>query len=148
MITIAVDCMGGDHGPSVTLPACRHFLDKHADAQLLLVGLQDSVGRFSHHRAKAIAATEVVGMDDPLEVALRRKKDSSMRVAIQQVKDGIAQAAVSAGNTAALMACCPQSALGCEHCRPASIGTSLGRPAALTPWTPSRRRSVDRARSS
>ena len=104
MITLAVDCLGGDHGPGVTLPACRHFLDQHADAQLLLVGLADSVSGFSHPRAKVVVATEVVGMDDPLEVALRRKKDSSMRVAIQQVKDGAAQAAVSAGNTAALMA--------------------------------------------
>lgn len=104
MITIAVDCMGGDHGPRVTLPACRHFLDRHADAQLLLVGRPESLRAFSHQRAKTVAASEVVSMDDPLEVALRRKKDSSMRVAIQQVKDGAAQAAVSAGNTAALMA--------------------------------------------
>ncbi len=104
MITIAVDCMGGDHGSVITLPACRNFLDRHADAQLLMVGLPDSLSSFSHPRATIIAASEVVGMDDPLEVALRRKKDSSMRVAIQQVKDGVAQAAVSAGNTAALMA--------------------------------------------
>ncbi len=104
MITIAVDCMGGDHGPRVTLPACRHFLDRHADAQLLLVGRPESLRAFSHQRAKTVVASEVVSMDDPLEVALRRKKDSSMRVAIQQVKDGAAQAAVSAGNTAALMA--------------------------------------------
>ena len=104
MITIAVDCMGGDHGPRVTLPACRSFLDRHADAQLLLVGLADCLSPFSHPRATAVLASEVVGMDDPLEVALRRKKDSSMRVAIQQVKSGMAQAAVSAGNTAALMA--------------------------------------------
>jgi glycerol-3-phosphate acyltransferase PlsX len=72
--------------------------------ELLLVGLPEALRNFSHARAKIIIATEVVGMDDPLEVALRRKKDSSMRVAIQQVKDGAAQAAVSAGNTAALMA--------------------------------------------
>lgn len=104
MITIAVDCMGGDHGPRVTLPACRHFLDQYADVELLVVGLPDSLSAFSHQRAKVILCSEVVGMDDPLEVALRRKKDSSMRVAIQQVKDGLAQAAVSAGNTAALMA--------------------------------------------
>jgi glycerol-3-phosphate acyltransferase PlsX len=104
MITIAVDCMGGDHGPIVTLPACRNFLARHADAQLLLVGLPDSLGSFSHPRATLIAASEVVGMDDPLEMALRRKKDSSMRVAIEQVKSGAAQAAVSAGNTGALMA--------------------------------------------
>jgi glycerol-3-phosphate acyltransferase PlsX len=104
MITIAVDCMGGDHGPKVTLPACRNFLDQHKDTQLLLVGLPDSLKGFLHPRATTVVASEVVGMEDPLEVALRRKKDSSMRVAIQQVKDGRAQAAVSAGNTAALMA--------------------------------------------
>lgn len=104
VITIAVDCMGGDHGPSVTLPACRAFLDAHPHAQLILVGLPEVVGGFSHPRARAVVATEVVTMDDPLETALRRKKDSSMRVAITQVKEGAAQAAVSAGNTGALMA--------------------------------------------
>lgn len=96
--------MGGDHGPRVTLVACRNFLEHHPDAELLLVGLPDSLAGFQHPRARAVAATEVVGMDDPIEVALRRKKDSSMRVAIEQVKDGAAQAAVSAGNTGALMA--------------------------------------------
>jgi phosphate acyltransferase len=101
---LAVDCMGGDHGPSVTLPACRAFLDAHPQAHLLLVGLPDALQGFAHPRAKVVAATEVVTMDDPLEVALRKKKDSSMRVAITQVKDGAAQAAVSAGNTGALMA--------------------------------------------
>jgi glycerol-3-phosphate acyltransferase PlsX len=104
MITIAVDCMGGDHGPRVTLPACRNFLEHQPEAQLVLVGLPDSLAAFSHPRARVVVASEVVGMDDPIEVALRRKKDSSMRVAIQQVKDGVAQAAVSAGNTGALMA--------------------------------------------
>ena len=104
MITLAVDCMGGDFGPRVTLPACRHFLDLHPDARVLLVGLPDSLASFSHERASVVAATEVVTMDDPVEVALRRKKDSSMRVAIQQVKEGAAAAAVSAGNTGALMA--------------------------------------------
>jgi glycerol-3-phosphate acyltransferase PlsX len=104
MITIAVDCMGGDHGPRVTLTACRNFLERHPEAELLLVGLPDSLGGLQHARARVVAATEVVGMDDPIEVALRRKKDSSMRVAIEQVKAGVAQAAVSAGNTGALMA--------------------------------------------
>ena len=104
MITIAVDCMGGDHGPRVTLAACRNFLEHHPDAELLLVGLPDSLGALQHPRARVVAASEVVGMDDPIEVALRRKKDSSMRVAIEQVKAGAAQAAVSAGNTGALMA--------------------------------------------
>ncbi len=96
--------MGGDHGPRVTLAACRQFLATHAEARLLLVGLPESLQTFAHERATIVAASEVVTMDDPVEVALRRKKDSSMRVAIQQVKDGNAQAAVSAGNTGALMA--------------------------------------------
>jgi len=104
MITVAVDCMGGDHGPQVTLPACTQFLEQHADAALVLVGLPEALKGFSHPRATLVTVTEVVTMDDPLEVALRKKKDSSMRVAIQQVKDGAAQAAVSAGNTGALMA--------------------------------------------
>ncbi|MGI4778489.1 MAG: phosphate acyltransferase PlsX [Janthinobacterium lividum] len=103
-ITLAVDCMGGDHGPSVTLAACRAFLARHSEASLLLVGLPAALSGLVHPRARIVAATEVVGMDDSLEVALRKKKDSSMRVAIQQVKDGAAQAAVSAGNTGALMA--------------------------------------------
>ena len=104
MTTLAVDCMGGDHGPRVTLAACRRFLDTHPDAKLLLVGLPDALSSFSHPRAQVVAASEVVAMDDPIEVALRRKKDSSMRVAIEQVKSGAAQAVVSAGNTGALMA--------------------------------------------
>lgn len=108
MITLAVDCMGGDHGPAITLPACASFLAHHADARLILVGRPDA---FSHWpagldkaRCTVVHATEVVTMEDSVEVALRRKKDSSMRVAIQQVKAGAAQAAVSAGNTGALMA--------------------------------------------
>ena len=104
MTTVAVDCMGGDHGPAVTLVACRNFLERRPQARLVLVGLPESLSGFSHPRATVVGASEVVGMDDPVEVALRRKKDSSMRVAVQQVKDGAAQAAVSAGNTGALMA--------------------------------------------
>ena len=104
MITLAVDCMGGDHGPRVTLAACRTFLEQHPDARLLLVGLPHALEGFVHERATLVPASEVVTMDDAVEVALRRKKDSSMRVAVQQVKDGTAQAAVSAGNTGALMA--------------------------------------------
>ena len=76
MITLAVDCMGGDHGPRVTLAACRQFLEHHPDARLLLVGLPDSLQAFAHDRAAIIPASEVVAMDDPVEVALRKKKDS------------------------------------------------------------------------
>ncbi len=104
MIKIAVDCMGGDHGPSVTLPACSQFLEKHNQAHLVLMGLPDAFQGFSHPRATTVFASEVVLMDDALEVALRHKKDSSMRIAIEQVKNGHAHAAVSAGNTGALMA--------------------------------------------
>jgi len=104
MTTLAVDCMGGDHGPRVTLAACRRFLQAQPDAQLVLIGMQDSLRAFDHPRARVVPATEVIAMDDSVEVALRKKKNSSMRLAIQQVKDGKAQAAVSAGNTGALMA--------------------------------------------
>ena len=108
-VRIAVDCMGGDHGPAVTLPACRAFLDTHADAELVLVGTADALGPAAGWpRTRCVTATEVVAMDDPVEVALRRKRDSSLRVAIAQLKpDGGAPAAdacVSAGNTGALMA--------------------------------------------
>ena len=104
MITLAVDCMGGDAGIRVTLPACKKFLDSHPDAHLLMVGQAEALQSFQHARATIVHASEVVTMDDPVEVALRRKKDSSMRVAIAQVKSGAALAAVSAGNTGALMA--------------------------------------------
>ena len=111
MITIAVDAMGGDFGPAVTLPASQAFLDAHPDASLALVGQPDVLATHPLHarllsnaRCRIIAASDVVTMDDSLEIALRRKKDSSMRVAMNQVKSGVAQAAVSAGNTAALMA--------------------------------------------
>jgi glycerol-3-phosphate acyltransferase PlsX len=102
--------MGGDHGPQVTLPACRSFLDRHPEAELLLVGRPDALAATAQWpRCRIVPATEVVEMDDPVEVALRRKRDSSMRVAIQQVKSAqgqpsTADACVSAGNTGALMA--------------------------------------------
>ena len=109
-ITLAVDCMGGDHGPAVTLPACRAFLAAHPQAGLILVGRADALASASGWpRCTLVTANEVVEMDDSLEVALRRKKDSSMRVAISQVRcddsgASAAQACVSAGNTGALMA--------------------------------------------
>ncbi|HYD78446.1 MAG TPA: phosphate acyltransferase PlsX [Paucimonas sp.] len=111
-IKIAIDCMGGDHGPSVTIPAAVSFLNHEPEAELVLVGLEDVVRAElkkhkiaeTHPRLSVLHASEVVTMDDPLEVALRRKKDSSMRVAISLVKSGDAHACVSAGNTGALMA--------------------------------------------
>lgn len=102
--------MGGDHGPSVTLPACRAFLEKHPGAELVIVGLAEAIEPARDWpRVRLLVASEVVAMDDAVEVALRRKKDSSMRVAIAQLKaeDGAqarAHACVSAGNTGALMA--------------------------------------------
>jgi len=111
MVTIAVDAMGGDHGPSVTVPASLQFLEERADARVILVGLEGPLGAAlvktrspAKDRISVHACTEVVAMDDPPAEALRRKKDSSMRVAINLVKDGEAQACVSAGNTGALMA--------------------------------------------
>jgi glycerol-3-phosphate acyltransferase PlsX len=97
--------MGGDHGPAVTLPACKHFLDVHPLAELRLVGTAAALAPArAWERCTLVEATEVVAMDDPVEVALRRKKDSSMRIALSQVKEESAHACVSAGNTGALMA--------------------------------------------
>jgi glycerol-3-phosphate acyltransferase PlsX len=103
VITLAVDCMGetmaARHArglPGLSRAPCRGVAAA-GRAPAALAG-------FSHPRATVIGASEVVGMDDPIEIALRKKKDSSMRVAIQQVKDGAAQARISAGNTGALMA--------------------------------------------
>ena len=110
-IKISIDCMGGDHGPAVTIPAALAFLKREPDAELILVGQEELVRAElkKHHagenpRLTVRHASEVVAMDDPVEVALRRKKDSSMRVAIELVKDGSADVCVSAGNTGALMA--------------------------------------------
>ena len=103
--------MGGDHGPPVTIPAAVSFVNNEPEAEVILVGLEEVVraelkkaGAATHPRISVVNATEVVTMDDPVEVALRRKKDSSMRVAITLVRDGLAQVCVSAGNTGALMA--------------------------------------------
>jgi glycerol-3-phosphate acyltransferase PlsX len=102
--------MGGDHGPVVILPACRAFLASHPEAELILVGRPDALAPArGWERCSIVGANEVVEMTDSIEVALRRKKDSSLRVAVTQVKPGAdgtspAQACVSAGNTGALMA--------------------------------------------
>ncbi|MDB5890619.1 MAG: phosphate acyltransferase PlsX [Polaromonas sp.] len=103
--------MGGDVGPSVTVAASIAFLRSHPDASLVLTGqgaLLATQPGYAELRGNAryqlVEASEVITMEDSIEIALRRKKNSSMRVAINQVKDGTAQAAVSAGNTGALMA--------------------------------------------
>lgn len=103
--------MGGDHGPSVVVPAALMSLSKHEELTLILVGTQDILQtELSKHRnefkdrIQILHASETVSMDEPPALALRSKKDSSMRVAINLVKEGKANACVSAGNTGALMA--------------------------------------------
>lgn len=110
-VTVAIDCMGGDHGPSVTVPAAQAFLESHPQAKVILVGrpnaLEPGMAALAAAFGERVAmqpASQVVEMDDPPAIAMRTKKDSSMRVAIDLVKSGRAQAAVSAGNTGALMA--------------------------------------------
>lgn len=110
-ITLALDAMGGDHGPKVTIPAALEALKKHSKLELILVGDQAAIEMqlqkhkgASHQRLSIQHASQIVEMDDLPSQALRGKKDSSMRVAINLVKEGRAQACVSAGNTGALMA--------------------------------------------
>ncbi len=110
-ITIAVDAMGGDYGPEVTVPAVLELLDRDPDVSIILVGLPDRIEAVLRRRRAVLssrlqihAATEVVAMDEAPAHALKRKKDSSMRVAIELVSEGRASCCVSAGNTGALMA--------------------------------------------
>lgn len=110
-ITIAIDAMGGDHGPHVTVPAALRALDSDPQLNVVLVGLTDAIeAELKAHKAtvnprlRIHHATEVVTMDESPQSALKNKKDSSMRVAINLVKSGEANACVSAGNTGALMA--------------------------------------------
>jgi glycerol-3-phosphate acyltransferase PlsX len=109
--TIAVDVMSGDRGPGTCVPAAVGLLRERSDLALILVGVPDVIeshlrkaGESSGERLKIEPATQVVSMDEPPREAVRRKKDSSMRRAIDLVKSGAAQACVSAGNTGALMA--------------------------------------------
>jgi glycerol-3-phosphate acyltransferase PlsX len=110
-VTLAIDCMGGDHGPSVTVPAALHFLQAHPEANIILVGQREAIEPELTRRNASLGdrldlrhAAEAVAMDESPALALRSKKDSSMRVAIDLVKQGEADACVSAGNTGALMA--------------------------------------------
>jgi len=110
-VTLTIDCMGGDHGPAVTVPAAVRFARSRPDAKLLLVGAEaairaqlDKLKAQSEPALSVVNATEVVTMDDSVEVALRKKKDSSMRVALNLMKAGNGDACISAGNTGALMA--------------------------------------------
>ena len=111
MITISIDAMSGDHGLASTIPASIEILKAFPAVKLILVGnpsaieiaLRDS-GMSAGDRLSVHPATQVVEMDEHPASALRKKKDSSMRVAINLVKEGVADACVSSGNTGALMA--------------------------------------------
>ncbi|MEO6271503.1 MAG: phosphate acyltransferase PlsX [Lautropia sp.] len=118
IVQIAIDAMGGDHGLPVTIPAALAFVHSHPDAEVLLAGLPEAIetqlaestrtaGSMAANwrtRLRIIPATEVVAMDEAPAQALRGKRNSSMRVAVDLVKKGEAHACVSAGNTGALMA--------------------------------------------
>ncbi|MDR3221976.1 MAG: phosphate acyltransferase PlsX [Candidatus Accumulibacter sp.] len=107
-VTVAIDCMGGDHGPEVTVRAALEFVRKHDDVRAILVGIEEKIrpflGSADEPRLVIRHASEVVTMDESPALAIRAKKDSSMRVALDLVRDGEADACVSAGNTGALMA--------------------------------------------
>ncbi|MDR0233916.1 MAG: phosphate acyltransferase PlsX [Zoogloeaceae bacterium] len=108
--TIAIDCMGGDHGPSATVPAAFTFLREHPEARVILVGQEAKIEPFLAEgldcsgRYEVAHADDVVTMDESPTLALKNKKKSSMRLALNLVKSGEAEASVSAGNTGALMA--------------------------------------------
>lgn len=110
MKRIAIDAMGGDHGPRVIVPAVIEALKQMPELHVKLVGYQDVLERAVSKmptelraRLDVVPASEVVSMDELPSKALRNKKKSSMRIAINQVKEGHADACVSAGNTGALM---------------------------------------------
>lgn len=110
-VRIAIDIDGGDHGAVVTVAAAKEFLSANPNVALVLVGIQKSldhadasIAAYLKSRVSHIVATEVVAMDESPALALKNKKQSSMRLAINAVKEGVADACVSAGNTGALMA--------------------------------------------
>jgi len=109
-VTVAIDCMGGDHGAHVTVPAVLEYLERDPQSSFILVGLQERIeaelkrcDAVTGPRLRIRHASEIVEMDEQPAGALRGKKDSSMRVAVDLVKSGEALACVSAGNTGALM---------------------------------------------
>ena len=110
-LTISIDAMGGDYGPDVTIPASLDCLKNNPDLKLILVGDQSVIKQLLPKQLDAYQdrltihhASQCVEMDESPSKALKNKKDSSMRVAINLVRDGQADACVSAGNTGALMA--------------------------------------------
>lgn len=113
-VTLAIDAMGGDHGTAVTIPAAIEYLKQYPRDTIILVGNPDTMKASLQTlgiktsefgvRLRLHASSQVVEMDEQPQSALRGKKDSSMRVAINLVKSGEASACISAGNTGALMA--------------------------------------------
>ena len=108
---IALDAMGGDHGPSVVVPAAAAVLERQPDLELVLVGLEDAIqpilahhGLDQHPRVSVRAASQVVESGDDVAQAMRSKRDSSLHVANKLVKNGEVEGLVSAGNTGGLMA--------------------------------------------
>ena len=108
-VSIAVDCMGGDHGVRITVPASIKFLEKNFNSKVILVGDEAAIlielkkYKVDTDRVTIKDADQVVTMEDEPTQALRNKRNSSMRIAIDMVKSGEADAAISAGNTGALM---------------------------------------------
>jgi glycerol-3-phosphate acyltransferase PlsX len=107
-IRIALDAMGGDNGVEVVVAAALDYLKKDSSVSLILCGNEEIIKSYLPEKIPGgisiVHATQEVAMDELPSKALRNKKDSSMRVAINQVKEGQADACVSAGNTGALMA--------------------------------------------
>lgn len=110
-VTVAIDCMGGDHGAHVTVPAALNVMRRDPEVSFILVGQREAIGRELARlgaapgaRLRIQHASEIVEMDEAAAAALRTKKDSSIRIAVNLVEQGEAAACVSAGNTGALMA--------------------------------------------
>jgi len=110
-VAVAIDCMGGDHGTRVTVPATLNVMQRDPALNVILVGQREALdqelaraGNPSNERLRIMHAGEIVAMDEAPASALRNKRDSSMRIAVNLVEQGVAAACVSAGNTGALMA--------------------------------------------
>ena len=109
--SIAIDVMGGDHGIKVTVPASIQILNQFPNINIILVGKETDINKSlikfkasNNSRIEVINAAESVEMDESPQSALKNKKNSSMRLAINLLKNKKASACVSSGNTGALMA--------------------------------------------
>jgi len=138
--TIAVDVMSGDNDPEISLGALSNVLDQYKDIDFLIFGLKEKLdialkNYTKLHGLRVIYCEKIVGSADKPSTALRNSKDTSMRMAVEYVKEGKADAVISSGNTGALMAI-SRSVLGMLQnvYRPAiiaSIPTIKGKPVAL-----------------